>query len=270
MKHQLVVQRLLQNRFTEAKAKNPSFSLRAFARKIGLSHTMASRVLSGKRLVSRGLAEKITKTLMLDPQERSEILSLFPDKKSSRVDLSDKVDSHYLQLTADHFHMISDWYYFAILSLLKTKGFKNNSTWIAQRLGIAVSTVEQALERLKRLEILSEDKKGKLKRTVPRYRTTDDMVSLPLRKAHFNNLELARKSLENNLVHERDFSSLTLAFRANRMSEAKVAIRKFQDEFDSKFETELSEPDEVYRLCVGFFPLTQIVPQIVSMRKKKL
>lgn len=256
MKHQLAVQQLLQHRFAEARAKNPSFSLRAFARKIGLSHAMTSRVLAGKRAVSAEVAKKIADSLMLDPQEANELLSLFPNKKKAPTQ-TDSVDPMYLQLTADHFKLMSDWHYFAILSLIKTKDFKNDPTWIAQRLGISVATVDQALERLKRLEILVEDKKGILRRTVPRYRTTDDVVNLSLRKAHFTNLELARRSLENDDVKQRDFSSLTLAFRASRISEAKRAIRKFQDEFDAKFEEHERSPDEVYRLCINLFPLTR-------------
>jgi uncharacterized protein (TIGR02147 family) len=256
MKHQIAVQQLLQARLTEAKTKNPSFSLRAFARKIGLSHTMTSRVLAGKRQVSRDLAQRITQALLLDPQETSEILSQFPEKRKHRT-ATDTVDPLYLQLTADHFRMISEWYYFAILSLLKTKDFKNDPTWIAARLALPVATVEQALDRLKRLEIVSEDARGKLTRAAPRYRTTDDLANLSLRKAHFNNLELARKSLETDSVSERDFSSLTLAFRSDRLAEAKSYIRKFQDEFDAKFEGEEKAHDEVYRLTVGLFPLTR-------------
>lgn len=256
MKHQVAIQQLLHSRFAEAKAKNPSFSLRAFARKIGLSHATASRVLAGKRQVSRKVAQQITETLMLDPQEKSEILSLFPEKRRPHPTL-DKVDPLYLQLSADHFKTISEWFHFAILSLMRTKDFKSDPKWIAKRLGLPAVTVEQALERLKRLEIITVDAKGRMKRSATRYRTTDDVANLSLRKAHFHNLELARGSLESDPVSERDFSSLTLAVRADRIAEAKIEIRRFQDEFDRKFEAEENEPDEVYRLFMGFFPLSR-------------
>jgi uncharacterized protein (TIGR02147 family) len=256
MKHQLAIQNLLQTRFAEAKAKNPSFSLRAFARKTGLSHAMVSRVLAGKRHVSPKLARKITRSLMLDPQEASELLSLFPENKKT-TSSHDSIDPNYLQLTADHFKMISEWHYFAILSLLKTKGFMNDASWIGERLGLPEATIKQAIERLMRLEILTQDEKGNLRRAAPRFRTSDDVSNLSLRKAHFTNLELARLSLESDPVHARDFTSLTLAFRASRIDEAKIEIRKFQDEFDRKFESDESDPDEVYRLFVSLFPMTK-------------
>ena len=262
MKHQLTIQKLLQTRMTDAKAKNPSFSLRALSRKAGLSPAMTSRVLSGQRQVSIRLAKKIVVALMLDPQEQSEILSLFPDPKKLRQAATnpvadEKTDSQYLQLTADHFRAISEWHYFAILSLFKTKGFRSDAEWIAQRLGLSAPVVTQALDRLKRLGIVTQDKKGKLARSPAPLRTTDDVMNLSVRKAHFESLELARKSLEIDSIDKRDFTSLTLAFPAERLNEAKVMIRKFEDEFDGTFEGGASLPTEVYRLCVSLFPLTK-------------
>lgn len=254
----MAVQKLLQARMLEAKAKNPSFSLRAFAGKIGISPAMVSRVLSGERQVSRKLIQKIMNALMLDPEERAAVLARFPASKKRR-DLRqvDAVDPSYLQLTADHFRMISEWHYFAILSLFKTKNFKSEPAWIAARLGLNLSTVTQSLERLKRLELICETKDGGLQRNSSRFQTTDDVVDLSIRKAHFETLELARKSLESDPVERRDFTSLTLAFPSERMGEAKALIRKFQDEFDSTFEANSGPKDEVYRLWTSLFPLTK-------------
>ena len=259
MRHQTAVQSLLQKRMTEAKARNPAFSVRALARKVGLSPAMTSRVLSGKRNVSLKLARQITEALMLDPQERSEILSLFPEKKIPRSDRpTDQVDPLYLQLNADHFRMISEWHYFAILSLMKTRDFSSSSTWIGERLGLSVPQVEQALERLIRLELVERTEDGRLKRSPSRFRTTDDVVNLSVRKALFEGLDLARSALETESLERRDFTSLTLAFPSARMNEAKEMIRKFQDDFDERFESgSADETDEVYRLSVGLYPLTK-------------
>jgi uncharacterized protein (TIGR02147 family) len=244
---------------TEAKARNPAFSVRALARKMGLSPAMTSRVLSGKRNVSLKLARQITEALLLDPQERSEILSLFPEKKPLRSDRpTDQLDPLYLQLNADHFRMISEWHYFAILSLMKTRAFKSDFDWIGERLGLAASQVEQAVERLIRLELITRDDSGNLLRSPSKFRTSDDVVNLSVRKALFEGLDLARHALETEPLERRDFTSLTLAFPSSRMNEAKEMIRKFQDAFDARFEAgEPENTDEVYRLTVGLFPLTR-------------
>lgn len=240
---------------TEARAKNPAFSLRALARKIGLSPAMTSRVMSGKRQVSPRLARQIVDSLLLDPQEQAEILGLFPTTaKSSHTDT---VDPHYLQLNADHFRTISEWHYFAILSLFKTRGFKSDPRWIASRLGISTVAVKQALARLKRLELVIEDDDGNLRRSPLRYRTTDDVLNLSVRKANFESLQLALRSLESDPIDTRDVTTLTLAFPFGKMKEAKQMIRRFQDEFDARFENKESQLTEVYRLCISLFPLTR-------------
>ena len=270
MKHQLAIQQLLQARMAEGKARNPAFSLRAFARRLELSPAMVSRVLSGQRQVSARLAKKIVKALMMDPQEQAQVLALFPPErgKPRRAVEADRLDPHYLRMTADYFKMISEWHYFAILSLFKTVEFDSDPRWIASRLGLDVSVVERALERLERLKIVRRHKDGRLTRSSVRYRTTDDVTNLSVRKAHFESLELARQSLESDPVDRRDFTSLTLAFPEKRLPEAKVMIRKFENEFDTVFEEGSERRDQVYRLCVSLFPLMQSIhPGTRSGRK---
>ena len=53
---------------------------------------------------------------------------------------------------------------FAILTLFDTDEFKSDPDWIAQRLNLNPSLVRKALDRLKRLEILTEDSSEKLKK----------------------------------------------------------------------------------------------------------
>ena len=193
MNEQVSIQRILQSRFTDLKAKNPSYSVRAFSRKAGISAGSLSLILLGKRTVSKKLAEKLARNHSLDPHERSEILEKFPAKKTPS---SATADSAYLQLTADQFHLVADWIYFAILNLTCTKGFKNDVPWMAGRLGLAESSVRDAIERLKRLEMLREDKQGRLTRTTSRFRTTDDIANVSLRKSHHQTLDLAKECLD--------------------------------------------------------------------------
>jgi len=264
MNTQLAVQKLLTRKLSELQAKNPAFSLRAFARRAGLSPATASLILNGKRKISHKLALKICQALMLDPRERAEILKQFPTqtKTASETLRTDSVDTSFIKLTSDQFRVIADWYYFGILSLVKTESFKNDPKWIARRLGIKVTEARTAIERLKRLEILAEDETGKLYRTGARYHTSDDVKDVSVRRSHFQSLELAKRSLENDPVEKRDFSSMTMAIHPERMAEAKTLIRKFSQELDALLESApdtnpTAQPKDVYRLCVQLFPLTQ-------------
>jgi len=257
VKEQLAVQKLLTTQFEALRKRNPQYSRRAFSRKLGLSAGAISELFSGQRNISAKLAERLSQVLGLDPQERSELLALFP-KKAKRKKLSDDsrtVAANYLQLTADQFRVISEWYHFAILTLMRTVGFKNDPDWIAQRLNMSSKNVIAALNRMKRLGMVHEDQAGLLSRQKARYRTSDDIANDSVAHAHSQYLNKALEALERP-VHQRDFTSIMLSIRPDQLPRAKEMIRKFQDDLSA--ELEVGPQTEVFQMCIQVFPLTQI------------
>ena len=258
MKEQIAIQKLLQDRFDEIRRKNAHFSIRAFSKKLGLNSGALSTILNGKRNVSATLARRICERLMLDPQERSELLGLFPAKRTyQKAGLkTDEVDPTYLQLSAAQYRVVGEWQHFAILTLMRTATFKSDPNWIAARLGISPAKVEQALARLISIGILERAADGTLTRIPQKFRTTDDVVDMSVRRSHEETLDLAKESLQENSIHERDFTHISLAVDPNKMSMAKELIRKFQDEFAKLVESDTQT--EVYRLSMQYFPLSKI------------
>jgi uncharacterized protein (TIGR02147 family) len=267
MKAQNAIQKLLRDKFDEARNKNSRFSLRAFSARTGVSPGALSEILEGERRVSVELARRITERLYLDPQDRSELLKLFPDKrpykKRKNSDVTenlqltkDQVDPNYLKLTAARYHIIADWEHFAILSLMRTRNFKADPIWIGKRLGIVAKAAEAALDRLISVGMIEKDEDGKLRRTNTRFRTEDDQINYSLQRSHLRTLELAEESLKRETVDQRDFTAVTLAIHPKKISMAKELIRKFQDEFCEQVESE--EPTEVFRLSMQLFPLTRL------------
>jgi uncharacterized protein (TIGR02147 family) len=253
MNEQVALQNLLRQRYSEMRIKNPSYSLRAFARRLDLNSGALSAFLNGKRRVSRKMAVRIADSLGLDPQERAEVLAHFPTKRVQSTAESGQ-PLQYLQLTADQFRIISKWHHFAILSLIRTRGFQSNPKWIAARLGITLPQAQEALSRLARLGFISVDENGKIRRSKSKYRTTDDVVSLSLRQGHAENLELAKDSLVKASLEQRDFTAVTMAIDPGKLPDAKERIRKFQDELADFLES--GDQTEVYKICVQLFPLT--------------
>lgn len=260
MKAQAVLQKCLQTRFLELQAKNPSFSLRAFAKKLDLSPSALSELLRGHRHGSRKLATRLASRLLLDPQETHELLKHFDEKKlrpatTQGTWTGDSKD--YLKLTADQFQMISEWVHYAILSLIETQGFKSDSDWIAERLGVSSSKVEACLNRLLRLGLVEKSGTHKLTRTFAKIHTPDDVFNLSLQKAHIADMELAKEALINLPVELRDFTSLTLPTSPERMPEVKKLIRRFRDEATQLLESTPNKT-EVYQMSVYLYPLTKI------------
>ncbi len=244
---------LLIKKFKESQLKNPLWSQRAFAQKIGISSGALSEMMKGKRTISPNVKKKIATVLQLSPTEQLDFFeSTLP--QALRPQKQD-----YYKLTTDQFHLVSDWWHFAILNLVKTKGFKPNNRWISERLGITEKIVFEAWERLFRLGYLKREG-GKITRHHPRLETGDDLFDLSIRKAHVEDTRLIEKSIFELGVLDRDHRSMTIVMNKKNMKRAKELIRLFEDQFSEQIEPQGKDlGDEVYRLSISFFPLTKIL-----------
>src|SRR6185437_10034746 len=138
---------LLQQEWATRREKNPALSLRSFARFLKMSPGRLSEILSGKRKISLEMAERISERLAFDPETKAAFIALVLKKKNrlpKRLTLNrglTEADPEYHQLTLDAFHIISDWYHFAIMNLRDCSDFVCNEEWISKRLNISTSDV---------------------------------------------------------------------------------------------------------------------------------
>lgn len=252
---QIAIQRTLSEALTNAKIKNPAFSLRAFAKRLKINPSALSEILNGKRCISEGLAKRLVDNLALDPKSRQSVLSLFEPETQD-----EKKSDNYLELSVDQFKVISEWYHFAILSLAETEGFQSDVKWVAERLKIKVQEVQHAVERLLRLRMLVLNPDGSWVVTGAQYRSSDEVTNLALRKAHAQNMELAMKSLDEDAVDSRDFTAMTMAIDAKKLPIAKKMIREFLDKLSVVLES--GYKSEVYKASIQLIPLTRIKEEV--------
>jgi len=227
--------------FIEAKTRNPAFSLRAFARKMKLQPSAVSEILNGKRTISRKMGKQILNSLCVSPVEVENII----DKK-------DKNDQK-ITLSLDYFKVISQWYYFAILSLAEIDDFKVDPKWISKRLNISLENARQALEILLKLELLVVQNQ-KVVITGVQYTTPTDVANVSLKNHTVQTLELAKHSVMNDPVETRDFSTITMAINPSKIPQAKQMIKNFRKKISKLLET--GKKEEVYKLSIQLFPLT--------------
>ena len=80
----------LRTELEARKAKNPRYSIRAFALFLDLDNGFLSKLLSGKSMLSIDLADELTKKLKLSAEERAEfILSAIEEQKCHALYLLD-------------------------------------------------------------------------------------------------------------------------------------------------------------------------------------
>lgn len=252
---------ILRRDLMASQAKNASYSVRSFARKLKVSSAALSEILRGRRVITKRTAERFLTALCVHPKEAARLTSQLSNRNTVRKEKRNRYvkrnvdEAAYAELAAEQFDVISCWHHFAILSLAETVGFKSDPIWIARRLGISQSQATKAIETLLRLGLMVRGAGGKLKLTGAQFTTTTDISDLSIRKSHFENLDVQRQSLENDAVESRDFSSVIFTFDPSQMATAKKLIQDFRRYFSDTMEQ--SPKRDVYRLSIQLMPMTK-------------
>jgi uncharacterized protein (TIGR02147 family) len=242
----------LANLLEEKTKRNPLFSMRAFARQVDISPAVLSRVLSGKRKLTFNLAVRIADALLLGPDDRELLYSYYIKKNTSEMSDEKKQEK---ELSIDCFNAMKEWYHYGITQLLYIDNFREDYKWMASMLSISELQAKLAVDRLLRLEILDRDANGYLYRTATHLSTTTDIASAGIRHFQKQILEKSIFSLENDELHERDITSITIAINEDKIKEAKAEIKKFRLKM-SEFMAE-GEKTRVYNLGIHLIPLSK-------------
>lgn len=237
----------LQYKLSEIQKKNPRFSLRSCAAKVDIAPGAFAELLHNKRPLSDFYAEKIATGLELSPTEK-DLLFSFVAARSRRM-LSQKI------IREAELQMMASWESYAILNLMKTNGFKSESEWIAKRLAITASKVEECFEILSKLGLIAV-KRGKWIRTFESLNTSQEIPSAALVHAHKQDLLKAIQVLEHTPPSVRSFTSTTMPINLAKLDQAKQLIAKFHRQMTNLLES--GNQEEVYNLNVQLFPMTVI------------
>lgn len=230
----------LKSEFSQRAHKNPAYSLRAFAKSLGVHSSSLSRILSGKRQLTFPMAQKLLDRLELSQLEKKELLF-----QSSR-------ETPAKALADQEMEVIAGWEHYAILSLMETKDFQSSVKYISQKLDIPFGIATAALERLIAVGLI-QIKKGQYELCQQSVASTNEIPSLALRRAHRSYIEKALYSLEHHPLSERDITGVTVAIAKKNIPKAKKIIKDFRASMAELLEA--GKKEEVYRLNIQLFPL---------------
>lgn len=238
---------LLKRELELRKQRNPRYSLRSFAKNLGMSPAQLSQLISGKRKFSPDTLQQVSEQLHLSPEQVATLFSrtLMPARIATSEELKRKL------LAEDEFRTIADWYHFAILSLGKIRGAKADPFWISDRLGITPTEAREALARLVRLGIIEDGKI--LKQRTPPLNVVSEIPSTAIQSYHHKILDLAQEKLRDTPPSRRDFSAITLATEMSKLPEIRKMIEEFQDRLAAFAEPGNSQ--EAFVFSCQFFSL---------------
>lgn len=234
-------------------------SLRQWAEEFEMAPGPLSEILSGKRAMSLKVAQNIAvKAKGWTAKERKDFLRPF-NKTLVRTQtelrhLKPIAKSHKFKKVKDEsYAMIAEWEHFAILNLLDLIDFQPSTKWVAERLGLSEKRVEEACERLERLQFLKRTSKLWKRGTRP-LSTLDDISSEAIKQSHRGYLKHIENALEFVDPKDREISGIVLAMDSTLLPTAKKIIRDFQEKMMDLLE-QRGRQDQLAYLGVQLIPV---------------
>lgn len=252
---------ILKDHLSDRCKRNKGYSLRAYARDLGISPQRLSHILNGRHGLSPKSAALIANSLGLNESETAYFCALVEKKHARSKSVKDEANkklnemkSFYKDLSIDHFKIVADWYHYAIMELSLTESFSTNPKWIAKTLAITEIEAKMAIERLLRLELMEINKKGVLKITGNFFADPKGTPSSALRQFHKQLMQKAHDAITIQPVETRDYSSTVIAINEDDLPLAKLELKNFREKFDKKLSSN-NKKTKVYCLGMQFFCL---------------
>jgi len=154
---------LLKDIFFQRRIRNPSYSLRSFARDIGVAPSNLSLVLRSKKGISGRTARSISERLPLSPVER-QLFNFFVEKehsknsvvrKNAELEIS-RVNVLKTNLSNDFTRTVAGWVHFAVMEALRLPYLHRDSLQhIARALSLDTKEVSRVIQDLLSAQLIT-------------------------------------------------------------------------------------------------------------------
>ena len=252
--------------YAEKKAKS-AFTWQEFTRAAGFSSPVHLKYASEGRLnLSDAAAKRVAQAMHLVDFEQDYFCEMVrldnaktdAEKKAAFDKMIAIADAHKAKiLGGDSFRYFESWKNPVLRELAPSMpGAKPLALARACRPEITAAEVTESLNFLVKADLLKKDKDGNYARTETGVTTGPmDVTPVAVRSMHRQMGEFALEAIEGVPQDERHFSGLTLGITQEAYTEIVQKIAEFRKEIIA-IATRSSETEEVYRLNVQFFPMT--------------
>ena len=253
---------ILRSKFQEKTDKNRRYSLRAFAKDLGVSPALLSQILSGKRGMSETMSREVARKLKLNAVQQDYFCDLVAadhaksSKKKAHAEerLKNYDRTKIKQLGLEYFERIYDWHHFAILECIRLKNFEPSTSWLAKKLNVDEMKIRLAVERLTEIGLLKITEKGHWIDTHEHLhiRQGSEAVKIALHQY----LQMAANALDTIPMENRVNSGFFMRIDSSRLDEVRRTLEKFNQAFLDEYNSTAGDKDAVFMFSSQFFPVT--------------
>ncbi|MDA8792037.1 DUF4423 domain-containing protein [Bacteriovoracaceae bacterium] len=254
---------IIQEEFNFRVQSNSSYSLRAFARDLKIYPSQLSDILKSKSGLSGKKAYEIALQMGMcleDSLYFKALVEMEHGRNSVIVNQAKKFleskdyAENFIRHSDDQFKIISEWYHFAILSVMELDRYDGTIKFIQKELGLEVKQVKQAMLRLCNLNYVEMIEQRFVVKEVM-LATTNEVPSKALKFFHRQHLQKSMSAIDEISVELRDITSMTMAIDVEKINDAKNMIKKFRRELCRFMEG--GKKNSVYNLNIQLVPLSE-------------
>lgn len=245
--------------YRRTRARNPRFTLRAMATRLGVSHSLLSQVLSGKKPLAAKLALKLIECFPVEDSEKELLIgskgisSVGSDGHRPRSDEIVSEDSPEFLTIRRPFQYT--WFELAILDLVTLNSAEPNVLWIARKLGASIDRVTEAIQRLD-CDGLLRVTEERIEKKFSKIYFDPGSTSEPIRAFHRESLRRALQELEDTSPErfaKRKIIGATVAVNRKHLSSIQQEMEKFLRRACEKLNR--GETEDLYQLNLQLFPI---------------
>ncbi len=244
--------------------RSSRYSMRAFARDLGVKQPTLHDVLSGRYGLSYKSAIQVAEKMKLSPEEsgyfcdlvlsqhsrsgRQKQAALFRLKK-----LWGKIE--YKILDKRNVSLLSEWYYPVLVELVEFKKSQLDEIELSRLVGISQKDVKAALENLVRIGVIAKQGDRYIRRSLF-LRGESHTPNSTIRRFHKQILMKAHEKIETQPIKSRKFLSTVFSIDSKRIEEARQRLEQMHDEFYREFQSD-DNVDGVYAFGLQFFNILE-------------
>lgn len=246
--------------------KNDKYSLRAYARDLGLSSQMLSQILKGRKGLSLKTAQAVLGNLRLQDLDAQIFIASVLSTHSRQKDVKSKFFNQLKELKAlkefgtipsDDTNLSLNWHTLPVFMLVKSETRTENCERISARLGLPQNQVEFIIQSLINQKVLEMKQNLVCKRkefaSIKFSESTKDV-----RRLHQEIISKANTSVDSVPVEKRDLSAGFLFLSKSQFAEAQQKIKKFRQSLIQEMSSKASSEEDIYCVSMQLFPIEKM------------